>query len=135
MNNEQLFQLFQSIDKNANCFDRTVALKKAKKQYKKSEFYKQTHYPIQVAYKIYCGNALNTLSALLNSRVIQSLSRGNYAALQVELEDFISGFDLTKLDYILDYVGMKLDSFAGDKDAMQNKLEEMLKNFQESLHE
>lgn len=133
MNNEQLFQLFQSIDKHTNCFDRAIALKKAKKEYKRSDFYKQTHYSIQVAYKIYNANAINTISAFLNSRVVQCLSRGNYAALQVELEEFIGGIDLTKLDYILDYIGMKLDSLVENKDQVQNKLEEMLNNFQSSL--
>lgn len=133
MNNEQLFQLFQAIDQNTNCFDRALALKKAKKQYRKSEFYKQTHYSIYTAYKIYCNNAVNTISAFLNSRVVQQLSRGNYAALQVELEDFIAGFDMTKLDNILDYIGMKLNDLALNNDDAQNTLKEMLNNFQDSL--
>jgi hypothetical protein len=52
MNNYDLYLKFIEIAA-MNSFDSYIALKQFKKEYKKSEFYKQTHMPISVAYKMF----------------------------------------------------------------------------------
>ena len=53
MNNTELLTQFHVIAGKSNIFDICCELKKFNKQYKKSEFYKQTKLPINSAYKIF----------------------------------------------------------------------------------
>lgn len=133
MNNQELMQLFQSINKIDNCFERELALKNANKKYKKSQFYKQTHYSIRAAYGVFCANALNSVVAFVNTRWVQQFFRGNYAALQVELEHFIQGFDFTKLDGLFTYLEDKLNSLSVDNANLKIDFDKVVKEFQESL--
>ena len=126
MNNEQLVELFQRINKNTNCFDREIALKKAKKQYKKSNFYKQTHYPIQKAFLLFNMNGFNTLMAFLNSPMLQSLMRGNKVAFVVELEQLLDGFDYTKIDKIFEYLSKHLSSLVLENKELKIDLQQLI---------
>ena len=53
MNNDKLLLQFKTIAKIGNPFDVVLALKRMNKEYKKSEFYKQTHLNIYKAYEIF----------------------------------------------------------------------------------
>ena len=52
MTNNELMLKFQEIAM-LNVFDAHCALKDMKKEYKKSEFYKRTHYSLNKAYKLF----------------------------------------------------------------------------------
>jgi hypothetical protein len=133
MNNKELMKLFQSISKSGNCFDRELAMRKAKKEYKKSEFYKQTHMSMAKAYLLYLMNPADALITLLNSHVVQELCHGNIAALLVELEDFLENFDYTKLDGLFAYIEEKINTLNIDSSNLQIILDKAVKDFQESL--
>ena len=126
MTNEQLVELFQRINKTTNCFDREIQLKKATKEYKKSEFYKQTHYSIRRAFNLYTMNGLNTLTALLNSSLLQNMMRGNKAALAVEFEELLDHFDTTKLDRIFEYLSKHFSDLALGNEELQVNLQQLL---------
>ena len=53
MTNFELELAFEQVFKNDDCFDAFLALKALKKQYKKTDFYKQTHMPLNKAYSLY----------------------------------------------------------------------------------
>ena len=133
MNNQELFNLFQSIQKQSNCFDRAIALKNAKKAYKKSNFYKTTHYPITKAYSIFMFNSIEVLIKILNSDIINELSSGNFVALQKRLEVFIEDFDVSVLDDIFDYITNKINNLEIDNSNLQIKLDNIVQEFQKSL--
>ena len=133
MNNQELVQLFQDINKIDNCFERELALKQSIKRYKKSDFYKQTHYSIHRAYSLYGSNILNSAMSFINLRWVQQLCRGNYAALQVELEHFIQNFDFTKLDGLFTYLEDKLNSLAVDNTNLKIDFDKVIEKFQSSL--
>ena len=126
MNNEELVGLFQRINKMSNCFDRELELRKAKKVYKKSDFYKQTHYSIYKAFTLFNLNAFNTVSAFLNSSMIQSLLRGNKTAFVVELEQLLDGFDYTKLDAMFKYFSDNLTALVGENGQLKIDLQELI---------
>lgn len=126
MNNEQLVELFQRINKTSNCFDRELQLRKAKKEYKKSDFYKQTHYSIHKAFLLFNANALNTISAFLNSSMVQSLLRGNKTAFVVELEHLIDGFDYTKLDAIFKYLSDQFTNLISENGQLKIDLQQLI---------
>lgn len=60
MDNFELEQQFATINEQ-NVFDRYLSLRQLKKEYKNSDFYKQTHCPFGKAYKIYLEGSWNTL--------------------------------------------------------------------------
>lgn len=64
MNNEELIQFLDSVHDMPNYCDRIVALKNFEKQYKKTEFYRQTHMSLQQLYMQY------TLEQTLTLRII-----------------------------------------------------------------
>lgn len=133
MNNQELLQLFKDINKYSNCFDRELALKKMKKQYKKSQFYKQTRYSIHKAYILFCANGFNTLSALLNSTIVSDLVRSDTADLQARLETFIEGIDLSVFDSLLDKIGEKIMGMELNTDQLQTNFIDAYKEFQNSI--
>lgn len=133
MNNQELVTLFRQINKLDNCFDREIALKQAKKQYKKSQFYKQTHYSIYRAYTIFSLNGINTLSALLNSQIVSDLARGNIAGLQAGIEQFVETFDLEVFNNLFTKIADKLTSMQGDTESLKNDLQNIMKEFQLQL--
>ena len=134
MTNQELVQLFREINKHENCFDREIALKQAKKRYKKSQFYKQTHYSIQRAYLIFNFNGLHTLSTLLNSKTFNDLARGDIASLQAGIETFIETFDMTAFNNVFASIGEKLSSMSGDATELTATLQNILQGFQSNLN-
>lgn len=61
MNNEKLFEMFIKIAAVTNSFDRYIQLQQAKKQYKKSDFYKQTHLSFMKAYEWFIKDGISHL--------------------------------------------------------------------------
>lgn len=53
MNNIELELKFKEILSKSNTLDSMIELKKIKKEYKKSDFYKETKLPINKAFKLY----------------------------------------------------------------------------------
>jgi hypothetical protein len=133
MNNKELITLFREINKLDNCFDREIALKKANKQYKKSVFYKSTHYSIRQAYQIFNFNSLNSLFSLLNSKTFTDLARGDIASLQASIETFIETFDMSVFDHIFAAINEKLSAMQGDTNILQSDLKNIMQEFQNSL--
>ena len=133
MNNKELFSFFQEIDKAGNCFDKEIALRKADKEYRKSDFFKQTRYSIHNAYNVYSLNALSSVVAFINSRPVQNLLKGDYAAIQVELENLIEGIDYTKLDGFFAYLEEKIQYLLKDNDKLKIDLENLIKEFQAKM--
>ena len=133
MNNTELLELFRAIDNEDNCFDRELALRKIKKLYKKSEFYKQTRYSLHRAYLLYSLGAFNNITKLLNSEFITQLCHGDMQYLQAKFEDFIDGIDAEKIEKIFHKIATELENFAMLDTNMQNTLEGVIKDFQNSL--
>ena len=133
MDNNELTSLFQEIDKNDNCFDKAIALKNAKKQYKQSAFYKQTRISIYKAYKIYQSNSILVLSALLNNPIISSLVRGDTLLLRLEIENLMADFDTSKLDNVFNYIEEKINNLDIDTTRVSVELQGLIKEFKNSL--
>lgn len=133
MNNNELVSLFKEIDTNDNCFDRALALKNATKQYKKSDFYKQTKMSIYKAYKIYQLNSTYVVAALLNNPIVTSLARGDTLLLRLEIENLMADFDTTKLDNIFNYIEEKIDNLEIDTTKIGVELQGLVKEFKNSL--
>lgn len=133
MNNKELFSFFQEIDKMGNCFDKELALRAKDREYRKSDFFKKTRYSIQNAYKIYSFNAIGSIISFINSRPIQNLLKGDYAAIQVEIEHLIEGIDYTKLDGFFAYLEEKITFLLKDNDKLKLELDKIIKNFQGGL--
>ena len=112
MNNEQLFELFQKIDESTNCFDRAIALKQAKKQYRKSDFYKQTLMPIHKAYEMYQIRGVLDLCALLNTPTVRTFISGDTLLMRLKVQNFFAEFDTSVLEPIFEYVLEKLNDVA-----------------------
>lgn len=60
MNNLQLKELFDSILSLPTSFDRILKLQQIKKQYRASDFFKQTHMPIYKAYELFIKDSIAT---------------------------------------------------------------------------
>ena len=114
MNNAELVTLFTTINKTTNCFDRELKLRQARKEYKKSDFYKNTHYSIHRAYYLFNLNWLNTLSAFVNSPAFEALARGNKAVFAAEIEQLLTSFDYSKLDGIFEYLAQHFEKLVSD---------------------
>lgn len=66
MNNIELYTRFTSIA-TKNCFDQFEELKKLKKQYKASDFYKATKMPLRKAYQMYLQSLGLSVAGKLNT--------------------------------------------------------------------
>lgn len=133
MNNTELFELFRSISKESNCFDREIALKKLKKQYKKSYFYKQTKYSLHKAYIIYCLGAFSNITTLLNSELVTQICHGDMQYLQAKFEEFLDGVDVSKIEDIINKFSSQVESLVLNNGGLQKELEGVIKSFQNSL--
>lgn len=111
MNNQELMEFFQTVNNNNNCFDCVVALKKIKKQYHKSEFFKQTHMPLKQAYKIFQYNGILKLCQFLNSPMIQTVLSGDSLLLRLYVQNFLADFDTSALEPIFNFIENKINNF------------------------
>ena len=133
MNNSELFELFRTIDAQKNCFDRFLMLKKYRKEYRTSDFYKQTRCSIFKAYKIYQTNALHAITAFINGPVVASLLHGDLIPLQLAAYNFFDSFDMEHLDKIFAYFENKLNEIQIDSMSMGTELRELMKEFTKSI--
>lgn len=100
MNNLELERHFQEIAAKANVFDRRIALKKFKKEYKKSEFFRITRIPVYRAFTFYQANKVS--AALLD---VQNIFDIDNAADKINelLENIDLSLAVNKLLTLLDY--------------------------------
>lgn len=133
MNNQELFKQFADISKTSNSLDLFCELKKIEKQYKKSDFYKQTKLNIINAYKIFAMDGFIRLNNILHNPLILALSKHDMAELSMLLEDFITMFDFNKLDGLFEYIRNKLESLNLDSTGAVDELKKELNSFKSSL--
>ncbi len=114
MTNTQLLELFKTIAEVDNCFDREIMLKKAKKQYKKSYFYRETKMNIHRAYAVFTLSGLSKIAAILSSPILSAFAKGDVKAIIEQIEEGIKNFDKASLDGIIAYVN---DNFSTDLEA------------------
>lgn len=104
--NSVLFEEFKRISQHDNPFDCITALKKFKKKYKTSIFYKETHLNIYKAYELYTKTAGASLLIQLNELL-------QYDNLALYLNDMLNSLDTSILiNKFLDGIdyGMLLDT-------------------------
>ena len=100
MNNLELERHFQEIAAKANVFDRHIALKKFKKEYRKSEFFHATRISVYRAFTLYQANKV--FAALLD---VQNIFDIDNAADKINelLENIDLSLAVNKLLTLLDY--------------------------------
>lgn len=133
MNNIQLSQEFDKITKLDNSLNIVCALSKLKKQYKKSDFFKQTHLSINRAYMIYLSDGLIALYKFLHSPVFKALGSGKAEELSDLVETYLSEFDYTKLDGLFDYLTAKFENLNLDNSQLFEIVKKELQNFRQNL--
>lgn len=133
MTNNELYQKFKEISQLETSLDIACELKNFNKAYKKSDFYKQTKMPIQEAYKIYLSDTWVQFSRIIHQPVFKALAHGNLAELAVQLEEFLSTFDYTKLDGLFIYLSDKFSSLNIDREQLEAVVHTELQSFKESL--
>ena len=122
MNNALLLQKFKDIIELANPFDQFCALKQLKKEYKHSDFYKNTKLNIYKAYELFCKTQyvglITTLKELLTEERLSEFINGvfetvhldvlinnmlrsiNYDQLAEMIQDLIPDLDVKQLEQI-----------------------------------
>lgn len=133
MNNQELFSKFTEISKTNNSLDLYCELKKMERQYKKSNFYKQTKLNIVNAYKIFTMDGFIKINNLLHNSLISALANNDLAELSMLLEDFLSMFDYNKLDGLFIYIKNKLENLNLDSNSAIEELKKELNSFKSSL--
>lgn len=98
MSNIELQEIFNKIVLMDNAFDRIIAIKKFKKTYKQSSFYKQTKMPIFSAYKIFIqessGAIIYKIKNMLNPSVLGEFITNTLDHVAPDaIEDFINKID------------------------------------------
>lgn len=132
MTNQELAQEFLRISNIENAFDRVIELKKFKKYYKKSDFYKQTHFSIDKAFSIFS-----------NVNVVDFIHQLNYLLTEENLSIFINKqiaeihFEdiLNKLLYSVDYeqLGRMLQKFIPEATVDTEDVKNIMEQFTGAL--
>lgn len=104
MNNEELLQQFTLVAKTENPLDAIVALKKLKKVYKKSDFFKQTKLSIDVAFKCYKDMISARNAQLLNEYITDTDKLVN------KLNNVINNMDSSIFGNLLDRISGVADT-------------------------
>lgn len=106
MNNIELYDKFYKISL-LNVFDAVIELKKFKKEYKKSDFYKATKISLLKAYDIFNKSVLNELSSLirelsdssrLSSKLTEVLNDIDSETIQDLFDKIINVFNIDELN-------------------------------------
>lgn len=106
MNNIELYDKFYKISL-LNVFDAVIELKKFKKEYKKSDFYKATKISLLKAYDIFNKSILNELSSLirelsdssrLSSKLTEVLNDIDSETIQDLFDKIINVFNIDELN-------------------------------------
>lgn len=134
MENKELLSLFTEIDKLDNGFDRHLALRDKRKEYKKSDFYKRTKMSIFRAYRIYQADGLSNLLAFINSPVIRTLIKGDTFLLRLNVENFLADFDLDKIDRVIDHILNRFDELELDTSNITTELQKLIKEFSRAVN-
>lgn len=97
MTNQELERRFAAITKQ-NTFDRYISLRHFKKEYKNSDFYKQTRCPLHKAYKIYLSEiqcaVLDRLNLITNKDYIIEYFKDLFEEGKINeaIENFVNNF-------------------------------------------
>ena len=110
MSNKELLIHFMAISQNSNIFDICCELKKFKKQYKTSDFYKITKMPIDTAYKMY----ISTKGFMLYNKLDNWLEP---EFLSDKINEVINGIDEEKLQNLMNKITQvfNLDNLDNEK--------------------
>lgn len=133
MNNQQLYERFSLISKQANSLDIACELKKINKEYKKSSFYKQTRLSIDKAYKIFLADGYVQVIRFLQQPIIQAMIKGDLGELAMQLEEFMSVFDYTKLDGLFVYLADKFENLNIDREKLEQLVRTEIQTLKSSL--
>lgn len=133
MDNIVLFEKFKEIGKISNCFDRELALKAFNKEYKKSQFYKQTHYSVHKAYYLVISNVFNSISMFMQSDLMLALTHGDYGKILSIAESTFEEFDYTCLDNFFEYLTKGFETLLNDNNINQDTLQQLADRFKESI--
>jgi hypothetical protein len=98
MSNIELQEIFNKIVLMDNTFDRIIAIKKFKKTYKQSSFYKQTRMPIFSAYRMFAqefsGAIIYKIKNMLNPSVLgEFITNALDHVAPDAVEDFVDKID------------------------------------------
>jgi hypothetical protein len=124
MNNHDLYLKFIEIA-SYNPFDAYVELKKFKKDYKKSEFYKETRLRIDKAYKMFLGAMPGQLLAKIKEFT-------DTESLVTKIEDLINGIDEDAINGLFEKLSNvfnidKLQDEKGDLKILLNQIKDLVK--------
>ena len=122
MNTETLFNWFRDISQGKNSLEIFEELTKNKKEYKSSDFYKNTHLSIYKAYEIYIKNTENTIVQLINGEIVQDLLKGKTSSLALLLEQLMGQIDFEKIDNIIDMAADRLYGIAENNTALKDAI-------------
>ena len=122
MNTETLFNWFRDISQGKNSLEIFEELTKNKKEYKSSDFYKNTHLSIYKAYEIYIKNTENTIVQLVNGEIVQDLLKGKTSSLALLLEQLMDQIDFEKIDNIIDRAADRLYGIAENNTALKDAI-------------
>lgn len=122
MNTETLFNWFRDISQGKNSLEIFEELTKNKKEYKNSDFYKNTHLSIYKAYEIYVKNTENTIVQLVNGEIVQDLLKGKTSSLALLLEQLMDQIDFEKIDNIIDRAADRLYGIAENNTALKDAI-------------
>ena len=122
MNTETLFNWFRDISQGKNSLEIFEELTKNKKEYKSSDFYKNTHLSIYKAYEIYIKNTENTIVQLINGEIVQDLLKGKTSSLALFLEQLMGQIDFEKIDNIIDRAADRLYDIAENNTALKDAI-------------
>ena len=122
MNTETLFNWFRDISQGKNSLEIFEELTKNKKEYKSSDFYKNTHLSIYKAYEIYIKNTENTIVQLINGEIVQDLLKGKTSSLALLLEQLMDQIDFEKIDNIIDKAADRLYGIAENNTALKDAI-------------
>lgn len=120
MTNKELFYYFSVVRQSDTVFDAYVELKGFKKEYKKSDFYKQTKMPLFKAYKLY----LDTFTTQLFNKIADFL---DIDKLSIKFSEFLDGVDENSLERFIQTILSKfnLDNLDTEKGDLKNILDQI----------
>jgi hypothetical protein len=119
MNNQELYLKFIEIA-SCNPFDAYCKLKDFKKEYKKSDFYKATHLPLNKAYEY----ASKTIFVQLYTKIQEITDVSSWVA---KINYFIEDLDEDTIQSLIDKISshFNLNSLDFEKGELRNFLDEM----------
>lgn len=133
MNNTELQQFFKDILDIDNCFDRVIELKRKNKEYKKSQFYKQTKISIHKAFTLFKLEFFNDIVKIINSPILNTIKTCDLDKLKDIIENFLSDIDPETYSELLDTIISKFMALDIKEAQSLNELKNVIRDFNLSL--